>query len=120
MKFGVYYSLLEWFNKIYEEDKERQYSTTFYTDSVVWPDIKQLIHDYEPSVLWSDGEWEGTDTYWRSTDLLAWLYNESPVKEEIVVNDRWGLDMGCHHGDFYNCRDRFNPSKYILILEAEG
>lgn len=115
MKFGVYYSLIEWYNEMYEDDKSREYSTSVYTDNVVWPDIKQLVTDYRPSVLWSDGEWEGTDTYWKSTKLLAWLYNESPVKNEIVVNDRWGTTTSCVHGDFYNCKDRFNPSKYIFM-----
>lgn len=75
------------------------------------PDIKQLVTDYNPSVLWSDGDWESYDTYWQSTDILAWLYNDSPVKDEIVVNDRWGVGTYGKHGDFYNIADRYNPGK---------
>ncbi|XP_026329130.1 tissue alpha-L-fucosidase-like [Hyposmocoma kahamanoa] len=119
MKFGIYYSLIEWFNDMYEADKKREYSTSLYTDNIVWPDIKQLVNDYRPSVLWADGEWEATDTYWKSTNLLAWLYNESPVKNEIVVNDRWGPATGCTHGDFFNCKDRFNP-KILLNHKWEN
>ncbi|XP_068629587.1 tissue alpha-L-fucosidase-like [Battus philenor] len=109
LKFGVYHSLYEWFNPIYEEDKRNNFSTRAYAESKLWPDIKQLIEDYKPSVLWADGDWEAYDTYWKSTDFLAWLYNESPVKDEIVVNDRWGIGIPCKHGDFYNCADRYNP-----------
>ncbi|XP_045519882.1 tissue alpha-L-fucosidase-like isoform X2 [Pieris brassicae] len=109
MKFGVYHSLYEWYNPIYLEDKRSLFLNKSYPTTKLWPDIKQLVNDYRPSVLWSDGDWEAFDAYWNSTDLLAWLYNDSPVKDEIVVNDRWGIGIPCHHGDFYNCADRYNP-----------
>ncbi|XP_050666579.1 tissue alpha-L-fucosidase [Leptidea sinapis] len=111
MKFGVYHSLYEWYNPIYLEDKRTLFLSKNYPQTKLWPDIKQLINDYKPSVLWSDGDWEALDVYWNSTDLLAWLYNDSPVKDDIVVNDRWGIGIPCHHGDFYNCADRYNPGK---------
>ncbi|XP_041977580.1 alpha-L-fucosidase isoform X2 [Aricia agestis] len=111
LKFGVYHSLYEWFNPIYQQDKADLFLTRNYPETKLWPDIKQLVNDYQPSVIWSDGDWEALDAYWNSTDLLAWLYNDSPVKDEIVVNDRWGIGIPCHHGDFYNCADRYNPGK---------
>lgn len=37
------------------------------------------------------------------------LYNESPVRETVVVNDRWGHGTSCRHGGFFNCEDRYNP-----------
>lgn len=118
LKFGIYYSLLEWFNKLYLKDRKANESTTYYTDKIVWPDIKLLVNNYAPSVLWLDGDEDvachcfPSCSYWKSLKLLAWLYNDSPVKDEIVVNDRWGNGTRCHHGDFFNCADVFNPSKH--------
>ncbi|KAI8435186.1 hypothetical protein MSG28_003543 [Choristoneura fumiferana] len=109
LKFGVYHSLYEWFNPIYKQDVESGFTSRKYVDDKLWPDLKQLVNDYKVSVLWSDGDWEAYDTYWNSTGLLAWLYNESPVKDEIVTNDRWGKNCYGKHGDFYNYADRFNP-----------
>lgn len=40
---------------------------------------------------------------------LIRLYNESPVRETIVTNDRWGQGTLCKHGDFITCSDRYNP-----------
>jgi len=30
-----------------------------------------------------------------------------------VVNDRWGSEDLCHHGDFYTCTDNYNPKKLL-------
>lgn len=117
MKFGIYYSLLEWFNSLYVDDIKAKEQTTVYTDTIVWPDVEFLVENYKPSVLWFDGDEDvicgcfPSTSYWKTPNLLAWLYNESPVKDEIVVNDRWGNGTRGKHGDFYNHDDRFNPSK---------
>lgn len=37
----------------------------------------------------------------------------SPVKDTVVVNDRWGSDVLCHHGDVYTCQDNYNPKKLL-------
>lgn len=71
--------------------------------------MRELIEKYKPEVFWSDGEWEAPDIYWSSKEFLAWLFNESPVNHNVVVNDRWGKDTLCRHGSFYTCTDRYNP-----------
>lgn len=47
---------------------------------VLMPQLMDLVNTYLPEIIWSDGDWEQNSTYWHSTDFLAWLYNDSPVK----------------------------------------
>jgi alpha-L-fucosidase len=107
--FGLYHSLFEWFHPVYAEDRANNWTTTTFVDSKIIPEMKELINTYQPEVLWSDGDGEAPDTYWKSTEFLAWLYNESPVKDIIVTNDRWGIGTPCTHGGFFSCNDRYNP-----------
>ena len=37
----------------------------------------------------------------KTEELMAWLYNESPCKEDVVIDDRWGKDTRSHHGGYY-------------------
>lgn len=84
LKMGYYYSLYEWFNPLWKQDKKR------YVAEHMFPQFKDLVTRYKPAVIFSDGEWELSDTAWHSPELLAWLFNESPVAKDVVVNDRWG------------------------------
>src|SRR5581483_6021064 len=38
---------------------------------------------------------------WHSPELLAWLFNDSPVKDEVVIDDRWGSDTRHKHGGYW-------------------
>lgn len=109
LRFGLYYSLLEWYNPLYIDDKQNNFTTNDYYSNKVKLELNELVVKYKPEIVWSDGEWEAEYTYWEATNFIAWLYNESPVKDVVVVNDRWGIDMLCKHGDFYTCTDRYNP-----------
>ena len=39
--------------------------------------------------------------------FLCILY--SPVRDNILVNDRWGNETRCKHGDIKDCADKFDP-----------
>ncbi|XP_053431088.1 tissue alpha-L-fucosidase [Nycticebus coucang] len=109
IRYGLYHSLLEWFHPLYLLDKTNGFKTQHFVHTKTMPELYDLVNSYRPDLIWSDGEWECPDTYWNSTYFLSWLYNDSPVKDEVVVNDRWGQNSSCHHGGFYNCQDKYTP-----------
>lgn len=109
IKFGLYHSLYEWFNPLWLSDTNSNHTTDEFVRFKTLPELYELVNKYEPEVVWSDGEWEAPDTYWKSKEFIAWLYNESPVKDTVVTNDRWGHDTLCKHGGYYTCADRYNP-----------
>ncbi len=92
---GYYYSLYEWYNPVWLSDKPR------YVREHMFPQFKDLVTRYQPSIIFSDGEWDLPSAEWRSPELLAWLFNESPVKDEVVINDRWGSDSRHKHGGYW-------------------
>ena len=92
---GMYYSLYEWFNPLWKKDPKQ------FAAQHTWPQMKDLINNYQPDVFWTDGDWDASAETWKSQEFLAWLYNESPVKDKIVVNDRWGSGMRFKHGGIY-------------------
>ncbi|MCL5019787.1 MAG: alpha-L-fucosidase [Patescibacteria group bacterium] len=95
VKMGIYYSLYEWFNPIYRSNVKR------YVQEHMLPQLKDVVTRYAPSVIFSDGEWDHPSEVWRSTEFLSWLYNESPCKDDVVVDDRWGKETRSAHGGYF-------------------
>ncbi len=92
---GMYYSLYEWFNPLWKSDKAA------YSHNHMWPQMKELINNYQPDVFWTDGDWDASDETWQSKEFLTWLYNDSPVKDKVVTYDRWGRGLRFKHGSVY-------------------
>ncbi len=95
VRAGMYYSLYEWFNPLWKSDKDK------FVIEHTWPQMKDLINNYQPDVFWTDGDWDVTAETWKSQEFLTWLYNESPVKNKVVVNDRWGSGIRFKHAGIY-------------------
>jgi alpha-L-fucosidase len=95
VRAGMYYSLYEWFNPLWKKDQQK------YATEHMWPQAQYLINTYQPDVFWTDGDWDASAETWKSKELLAWMYNESPVKDKVVTYDRWGSGVRFKHGAVY-------------------
>ena len=97
LKAGLYYSLFEWYHPHYYpmgmDNKKFVYEHYH-------PQVKDLVTRYKPDLLYADGEWDKNDEYWRSAELIQWLYNESPCKDNVIINDRWFKGCRHNHGGF--------------------
>jgi len=63
--------------------------------------IKELVDRYHPDILWGDvvigpaRDKQGkplTADHWNSKEVIAYFYNHSENPDEVLTNDRWGLD----------------------------
>ena len=130
LKMGLYYSIWDWYNPLWPREQqqllqsgsmdvnfkkggaqqkkainkakyeEAKAGLNQYIDEVMYPQFKELVNKYQPSLIFSDGDWWMNDDLWRTRPMLAWLYNHAPNKDEVVINDRWGKVRG-KHGGYY-------------------
>jgi alpha-L-fucosidase len=96
VEMGFYFSLYEWFNPLWlSKDVDA------YVERHLFPQFKDLVTCYSPAIIFADGEWDLPSERWRAPELLAWLFNDSPVAGKVVVNDRWGRESRHRHGGYY-------------------
>lgn len=120
LQMGLYNSLLEWFHPLYLQDKANNFGTRNFPMTKLIPELQDLVRRYKPSLIWSDGNWDANETYWGSREFLAWLYNDSPVKDIVVVNDRWCQNCSLHHGGYYSGADRQQADPKLLHRKWES
>jgi len=128
IKMGMYYSIWDWFNPLWTERQqlvltkgdmidnsgdvperakatdemiaESKAALNQYIRDVMYPQFRELVMNYQPALIFSDGDWWMDDDMWQTKPLLAWLFNNAPNKDELVINDRWGKVRG-KHGGYY-------------------
>ena len=106
LKSGFYYSLLEYANPLYPKKRTgANCSATLpmreWAARINLPQMKELVERYKADIIWPDGEWDWSDQEHRSLEFLSWLYNDSIVRDTVVVNDRWGAGCRGRHGGHY-------------------
>jgi len=91
VKFGIYYTVLDWYERSYpvhndgkgnapdgDMNKFVQYMKS---------QLKELIDNYHPFLLWFDGNWEQPWTNDYAKDMYAYLKKLDPA---LIVNNRLG------------------------------
>ena len=94
LRMGLYYSLAEWNNPLHRWYTDPPDSIGTYVEEHMIPQFTELISQYKPEVLFSDGEWLNTAEQWHARELIDWYFDT--VGPDAIVNDRWGAgsDIG--------------------------
>jgi alpha-L-fucosidase len=102
LKVGLYYSLSDWSHPDYpavrhsdpaKVDQNPLVSRQGAEDPAAWQrylaysegQLRELLRDHRPDLLWFDGEWERSPQQWRSRELAELIVAENP---RTVVNGR--------------------------------
>lgn len=101
LRAGFYYSLGEFNHPLYLQAKQPGGKLEPFVRQHMQPQLREAVRRYRPSLIYFDGEWEFPLDRFEMLDFLAWLYNESPSKEDVVVNDRFGRGSRGKHGGVY-------------------
>jgi len=100
LRFCVYYSIIDWYHPDYlprgagdkrpakDADFERYYA-------FMKGQLRELVDNYHPAVLWFDGEWESHWTVERGHDIYAMLRQIDPP---LIINNRLGKKRAFGHG----------------------
>ena len=94
IKFCFYHSIMDWHHPDYLPRRDWENRSAEGADlqryiKYMKAQLKELITEYDPEVLWFDGEWEST---WSNEEGIK-LYNYvRSLKPDIIINNR--VDVG--------------------------
>ena len=128
LKFGFYFSIEEWEYPIIDSDnnlqnrvwgeKTKPYSPglekkisgkipvkNFATDYLV-PQATEFIDNYDPDLIWYDGDWKTNVEELHTYDIASYFYNKAEGRKQVAMNDRYGPHEGekwqrSKRGDFF-------------------
>jgi alpha-L-fucosidase len=130
LKFGFYFSIEEWEYPILQDGKRmlRRWNPTdppaheilpfdekamagmitgklpvkdFFGDYII-PQAKEFIDEYDPDLLWLDGEWLTDVNETRSPEIISYFYNKAAGRKDVAANDRLGENCRFNVGDFFS------------------
>jgi alpha-L-fucosidase len=94
---GFYHSIMDWHHPDAQGPHYPTYNTreksnpnfARYVDSYLTPQVRELVENYDPAVLWFDGEWVPEWTHEMGLDMYSLVRS---LKPEILINNR--VDKG--------------------------
>lgn len=95
IKFCIYYSVLDWYHPDYPIHSAHDQTPDPKSDInkyIVFmkAQLKELITNYDPYMLWFDGGWEKPWTDEMGKDIYAYL---KQLKPDVIVNNRLGKEI---------------------------
>jgi alpha-L-fucosidase len=121
IKFCIYYSVLDWHQPDYplhlpanaELDSKADMSKyIIYMKS----QLKELITNYHPYMLWFDGNWEKPWTQEMAVDMYGYIKKIDP---DVIINNRLGADN--HHNILNNesVGDYATPEQHVGAINMK-
>ena len=97
IRFGLYHSIMDWHHPQAQANSEPKYDYQnhpnqefpLFVKNYLKPQLKELIDNYDPDILWFDGEWINDFTHEMGLDLYQYVRT---LKPSIIVNNR--VDKG--------------------------
>lgn len=94
IRFCTYHSIMDWHHPDYVPRRkwDSRPTTPGSLDNYVKymkDQLREIVTNYNPGVLWFDGEWENTWTHERGVDLYNYVRSLNP---KIIINNR--VDKG--------------------------
>ena len=96
LKFGVYYSIMDWHHPDAQAPNTPEYNSRSwsnpnfarYVETYMKPQLRELLTQYpEIEVLWFDGEWVADWSDDRGRELYGWL---RAMRPGLIINNRVG------------------------------
>jgi alpha-L-fucosidase len=127
LKFGFYFSVEEWEYPLIDtrgkikprfweiknrpslEELEKRVGgkipvKNFAKDYII-PQAVEFIDQYDPDLIWYDGEWTTDVNELGTYEISSYFYNQAEGRKEVAVNDRYGIKDGkrlrFERGDFF-------------------
>ena len=97
VRLGFYHSIMDWHHPDAQAPHYPTYNTRDktnpnfprYVEEYLKPQVTELVRDYDPAVLWFDGEWIPEWTHEMGLDLYTLVRS---LKPDILINNR--VDKG--------------------------